>query len=78
MMKGSGGLQPIIPNQPANRERIRQEIRSPTMLWPVNHVEPEKKEAGMVAVADGTNWDPDTSGDCKPYFYNGASWVPFF
>lgn len=37
------------------------------------HVEPTKRYAGMIVLADGTDWNPG-SGE-GVYRYNGSAWV---
>jgi hypothetical protein len=37
------------------------------------HVEPEKPRAGMVVLADGTDWDPGSGAGF--YGYYGAAWA---
>lgn len=36
---------------------------------------PSTPSAGDVALADGTNWDPDADGNAEKVIYNGTSWV---
>jgi hypothetical protein len=40
----------------------------------VLHAEPRKPRAGVVACADGTNWNPTATG-FGFYGYNGSAWV---
>jgi hypothetical protein len=44
----------------------------------VQHAEPNADiiKKGMIAYADGTDWDPG-SGE-GPYFYNGSAWTAMF
>lgn len=37
---------------------------------------PAKPRVGMIAYADGTNWDP--SDGAGPYVYIGSTWTPLF
>lgn len=37
------------------------------------HVEPKKLNKGMLAWADGTDWDPGSGAGL--YWWNGAAWV---
>ena len=38
------------------------------------HIEPKRPRVGDIRYADGTNWNPGSTGE-GIYFYNGTSWV---
>ena len=38
------------------------------------HIEPKRPRVGDVRYADGTDWNPGSTGE-GIYFYNGTSWV---
>jgi hypothetical protein len=37
--------------------------------------EPEYPQAGASVIADGTNWDPQGTGNAAKVIYNGAEWI---
>jgi len=37
--------------------------------------EPPSPSIGDVALADGTNWDPDGDGTAETVIYNGTEWI---
>jgi len=43
--------------------------------YPPLSAAPSNPSAGQTALADGTNWDPDSDGDAEIVVYNGTSWV---
>ena len=46
-----------------------------TYSIPVHTFEPPRPYAGMMAVADGTNWDPSSTGIQTLVIYLNSSWV---
>ena len=41
---------------------------------PLVNREPEKPRQGIFAVADGSGWDPVSTGEPTPVWYNGTEW----
>jgi hypothetical protein len=56
-------------------ERIAAEFRPSLLQLDVLHVAPAKPREGMLIFADGTDLDPDASGDPGFYGYAGGAWV---
>lgn len=68
-----------LPEQPfVQREFQRvQEALETVHQFDVLHVEPAKPRVGLVAYADGTDWDPDSGGAHGGeglYVYTSAGW----
>lgn len=65
------------------REWMTEQLREITASFqgiefiqlPELNVEPAKPRTGMIALADGTNWDPDATGNGGFFGYYGGSWV---
>lgn len=54
--------------------RISQAIDAPEFVtFEVKHVAPTRPTAGMIAFADGTNWNPGSGRGL--YEYRTSSWV---
>lgn len=43
--------------------------------WPLIYAEPEKPRRGDVCLADGTSWDPVSTGKITPVWFDGNDWV---
>ncbi len=41
----------------------------------VSNVAPEKPRQGMIRYADGSNWNPNGTGEGIYFFNSGGSWV---
>lgn len=55
-------------------ERVGQRFTNhDTIQYNVMYVEPDKPRDGMIAIADGTRWNPGSGAG--PYCYFGGSWV---
>ena len=50
------------------------QLEVPTILLLPQHVEPTRPQEGMVANADGTDWNPGATG-AGLYQYLGAAWA---
>jgi hypothetical protein len=55
-------------------ERIAREFTPPFVQLTVSHVAPDKPRDGMLIFADGTDLDPDGSGDPGFYGYHSGAW----
>lgn len=57
------------------RDEFSSVARGQENIWymPVLNEEPAKLSEGLLAYADGTNWDPGSGKGV--YVYEGASWV---
>jgi hypothetical protein len=72
---------PILDNPEATRQYVEEELRrialefqeTEVQNFRVLHVEPVKRVDGMVAFADGTNWNP--GGGAGLYQRLGGAWV---
>lgn len=51
-------------------------LEVPTILLAPQHVEPTRPQIGMIATADGSDWDPGHGAGV--YEYNGSEWEPLF
>lgn len=45
------------------------------VMLPERHVEPEKPRNGMIAFADGTNWNPGSGRGMYRFDGNTTAWV---
>jgi hypothetical protein len=57
-------------------ERLRQWTQQPTvplLTLPALHAEPLRPVEGLLAHADGADWDPGAGGGL--YMYRSGSWV---
>lgn len=55
-------------------EQLLIELETEVTQYQVKHAEPTKPKEGMMATADGTDWNPGSGAG--PYFYNGNEWLP--
>lgn len=69
---------------PAQREKIKQIIKDELQLNVIDRlqlnplsVEPEKRRTGLIAYADGTNWDPG-AGEGTYQYDSGGTWKQLF
>lgn len=53
--------------------KIAQALNADTVQLRELHVEPGRIRAGMVVLADGTDWDPGSGAGV--YAYYGGAWV---
>lgn len=57
-------------------ERLKNELQpQKTLQLAISYAEPERPRDGMVIYADGTELDPDASGDPGFYGYVDGAWV---
>lgn len=56
-------------------ESVAQQFSTPqpVLLLEVSNVAPKKPRAGMIALADGVNWNPGSGAGF--YGYRGSAWV---
>lgn len=60
----------------AEFEKLANELRQPSLLQLKElHVEPEKPRDGMICFFDGTDVNPDASGNPGIYGRVGGAWV---
>lgn len=71
---------PPLPKDPAqlvpvlqNELRRIANILNRVAVLDQSNIEPPDKQNGMIAYADGTNWNPGSGAGI--YFYNGTTWT---
>lgn len=55
--------------------RISQALGSRELnSWEVLHAAPAKPRVGIVYLADGSDWDPVSTGELTPVWFDGSAW----
>lgn len=58
--------------------KLEAESQSPevdSIRYTVHHSEPDKPRTGVLYYADGSDWNPLSSGEGFYYYTSGAAWV---
>lgn len=55
-------------------EQFSVEVETEAIRLQVKNAEPRRPLEGMLAVADGVNWNPGNGAG--PYYYNSNEWLP--